>query len=123
MEELIKKTKKHNKGFLNFFIMYDGRIEMTEAVRRISELAKKDKNLKITVELVKEGLYTAELPFVDFVIRTGAEGDPHNSAGFMMWDTSYSQLYFTDVLWPDFGAEEFEKALRNYAGRERRRGI
>jgi undecaprenyl diphosphate synthase len=122
MREIIEKTKKHNKFFLNFFIMYDGRIEMVEAIKKIVDLGKKNKNLKITQDLIKENIYTAELPPVDIVIRTGAEGDPHNSAGFMMWETSYSQLYFTDVLWPDFGAEEFEKALENYAKRERRKG-
>lgn len=122
MEELIEKTRKHDKFFLNFFIMYDGRIEMIEAIKKIAELARQEKNLKITPELVKKNLYTAELPPVDLVIRTGAQGDPHNSAGFMMWDTSYSQLYFTDVLWPYFGAEEFERALDNYAERERRKG-
>ena len=122
MEELIEKTKKHNKFFLNFFIMYDGKIEMVETIKKIAGLARRDKNLKITPELVKKNLYTAGLPPVDLVIRTGVQGDPHNSAGFMMLETSYSQLYFTDVLWPDFDAGEFEKALKNYAKRERRKG-
>ena len=63
---------------------------------------------------------TAELPPVDLVIRTG--GEPHLSDGFMMWDTSDAQLYFTETLWPDFTAEEFKLALDKFKKTERRMG-
>lgn len=122
MLEIIEKTKKYNKFFLNFFIMYDGREEMVEMAKKIAEAGRKNPKLKINQELIKENLYTKGLSPVDFLIRTGVEDDPHNSAGFMMWDTSYSQLYFTETLWPDFKEKELMKAFRNYAERERRKG-
>lgn len=122
MEEIIAATKGYDRRFLNFFIMYDGIDEMTEAIKRIAADCKKDLAVKITSELIKSYLYTKDLLPVDLVIRTGVENDPHNSAGFMMWDTAYSQLYFTKTLWPDFEEKEFRKAVKDYAGRERRRG-
>jgi undecaprenyl diphosphate synthase len=67
-------------------------------------------------------LWTGTLPPVDLVIRTGCEGDPHNSAGFMMWHTAYSQFYFTKTFFPDFSPEEFERAIKNFQKRERRFG-
>ena len=63
---------------------------------------------------------TRDLPPVDLLIRTG--GDPHNSVGFMMWDTANSQMYFTQKLFPDFDEKEFEKAIEEYQRRERRMG-
>ena len=102
--------------------MYDGREEMIEAIRKIVKKSKAEPNIKITPELIKENLFTKDLPLVDFLIRTGVEGDPHNSAGFMMWDTSYSQLYFTETTWPDFKEKKLIEALRDYERRERRLG-
>ena len=69
-----------------------------------------------------ENLWTRSLPPVDLIIRTGCEGDPHNSAGFMMWHTVYSQFYFTKTLFPDFSPEEFERAIKDFLRRERRFG-
>jgi undecaprenyl diphosphate synthase len=63
---------------------------------------------------------TAKLPTVDYLIRTG--GEPHNSAGFMMWDTADAQLYFSPEKFPDFNEEKFEEALAEYARRGRRFG-
>ena len=56
------------------------------------------------------------------VSPVGEEGDPHNSAGFMMWDTAYSQYYFTKTLWPDFTPEEFRKSVAKFIKTERRIG-
>lgn len=122
MQEVIEATKDFDKFFLNFFIMYDGREEMIETIRKIVKKSKAEPNIKITPELIKENLFTKDLPLVDFLIRTGIEGDPHNSAGFMMWDTSYSQLYFTETTWPDFKEKKLIEALRDYERRERRSG-
>jgi undecaprenyl diphosphate synthase len=71
-------------------------------------------------ETVRAALWTADLPAVDLVIRTG--GEPHWSAGFMMWHVANSQLYFTDKLWPEFTTKEFDLALEDYKGRQRRFG-
>jgi undecaprenyl diphosphate synthase len=62
------------------------------------------------------------LPPVDLLIRTGCENDPHLSAGFMMWHTAYSQLYFTNKYFPDFKEKQFEEAIKEYSERDRRKG-
>ena len=121
-EAIIAKTKNHHQHLLNFLIGYNGTDEMLEAIKKIVKAARLDSDLKITPELIKANLWTEDLPPVDLVIRTGLEGDPHWSAGFMMWDTADSQFYFTDTLWPDFGPEEFKKAIESYNKRERRLG-
>jgi undecaprenyl diphosphate synthase len=119
IEKAIDATKNYNNYFLTLLIAYDGRDEMIDCIQRIANLYPKK---KITPELIKKNLWTKDLPPVDLVIRTGCEGDPHLSAGFMMWDTAYSQLYFTKTLFPDFGPEEFEKIIEDYAQRQRRFG-
>jgi len=120
--EIIEKTKEHHGRYLNFLIGYNGTDEMTMAIKKMVELARSDKNLQITPQLIKSSLWTKDLPPVDLVIRTGLEGDPHWSNGFMMWDTADSQFYFTDILWPDFSGEEFLRAIESYSKRERRMG-
>lgn len=117
INECIKKTKKNDKLFLTFLLAYNGTDEMINAINQI-----KEKNLKATEENIKKNLWTKNLPAVDFIIRTGVDSDPHNSAGFMMWDTAYSQLYFTKTLFPDFNEKELEKAINNFELRERRHG-
>jgi len=122
MEEVIEKTKTHNSRFLNFLIGYNGTSEMMEAIEKIVKKCKENQAFKITPQLVKENLWTKDLPPVDLVIRTGLEGDPHWSNGFMMWDTADSQFYFTETLWPDFSEKEFIKSIESYSKRERRLG-
>ncbi len=117
--EVLKKTKNHDKRFLTFLLAYNGTDEMLEAIKRI--LKKKIK--KINEKVLLENLWTGSLPPIDLVIRTGCEKDPHNSAGFMMWQTSYSQFYFTKTLFPDFSPQEFERAIRDFERRERRFGV
>lgn len=116
----IEATKNYNKYFLNFFLAYDGRDEMLEAIKKIAQLARKKGSGIIKEELVKQNLFTAGLPKVDFLIRTG--GEPHFSAGFMMWDIADAQLYFTDKFFPDFGPTEFKKAILEFQRRERKFG-
>ncbi|MFH1366359.1 MAG: polyprenyl diphosphate synthase [Patescibacteria group bacterium] len=120
--KLEQATKGHNQRLLNFFIAYDGRDEMLSAVKGITQAARQNKSLKITREVLKAHLWTAELPPVDLLIRTGSSSDPHNSAGFMMWLTANSQLYFPKGYYPDFGKKEFIAAIREYQNRERRLG-
>lgn len=116
--DCIKRTKDYKEYVLNFFLAYNGDDEMVEA---ISKIVKKYKNeQKITPQLVKENLMTSEIPAVDFLVRTG--GEPHLSAGFMMWDIANSQMFFSQKLYPDFNEEEFEKAVEEFDKRERRMG-
>lgn len=121
VQEAIDATKDYSKLFLNIFLAYSGTDEMLEAVRTIAEKAKDAKSkLLITPELLKQSLFTKDLPPVDLLIRTG--GEPHLSAGFMMWDCADSQLFFTEKYWPDFTTGDFDEALAEYAMRGRRFG-
>ena len=121
IEKAREMTKNYNKYFLTFLIAYDGRDEMINAIQKIVR-SSKDKTIKINDEMIKENLWTKNLPPVDLVIRTGCESDPHLSAGFMMWDTSYSQLYFTKTFLPEFKSKEFEEIIKDFSKRERRLG-
>ncbi|MEK7500561.1 MAG: polyprenyl diphosphate synthase [Patescibacteria group bacterium] len=112
-----EKTKNHSQHFLTFLLAYDGRSEILRALEKIS---KDNPVTKVTPELLKDHLLTRDLPPVDLVIRTG--GEPHWSAGFMMWDVADSQLYFTQTLWPDFSKQELTQALASYNTIERRFG-
>jgi len=121
IEKAVEVTKNYNNFFLTFLLAYDGTDEMLDCVQKIAKISQ-DKKIKISKNLIKENLWTKDLPPVDLIIRTGCEGDPHNSAGFMMWNTAYSQLYFTQTLFPEFGPKEFEEIIEDYSKRERRLG-
>ena len=104
-------------------INYGAHREITDAVRAI---ARKVKDGDLDPEDIDEGsveehLYTDGLPALDLLIRTGAEKRGRVS-NFLLWQLYYAELYLTDVLWPDFGQEEFIEALRDFARRERRFG-
>ncbi len=121
IKEALKATRNYNNFILTFLLAYNGTDEMISCIQRITKLANQ-KDIKITEKLIKENLWTKELPPVDLLIRTGCQNDPHNSAGFMMWDTAYSQLYFTETLFPDFSPKEFEEIIKDFSKRERRFG-
>jgi undecaprenyl diphosphate synthase len=121
IKEAIEKTKENKNFVLTFLLAYNGTDEMLEAIKKIVKKAK-EKDIEISEKTLIENLWTGALPAVDLVIRTGCEGDPHNSAGFMMWHTAYSQLYFTNTFFPDFSVKEFEFAINNFQKRERRFG-
>ena len=118
IRELTTKTKSYNNHVLTFLLAYNGTDEILNCIQDITK--KKIKN--ITPQTIKQNLWTKDLPPVDLVIRTGCEDDPHMSAGFMMWDTAYSQLCFTKTLFPAFSPKEFEKIIRDYQRRDRRMG-
>lgn len=123
LEDGIKKTADHSNNFLNFLLAYDGSDDILEATKRIVELvSEKKERVKIDEKLISDNLLSNQLPSVDLIIRTGTEGDPHNSAGFLMWQTRDSQYYFTDKLFPDFDAEEFASSIKDYQKRNRRLG-
>lgn len=109
------ETAHFTKHHLTILFGYDGQSEMLAAIEKLGE-----HRSKVTGEALMQALWTGFLPPVDLVIRTG--GEPHWSAGFMMWHTANSQFYFSKKLWPDFDPPEFQKALHDYAGRERRFG-
>lgn len=115
---LVGKTRNYEKKIINFMLAYNGDDEMLSAIAKIHD--KYEKGIKITAQMVKENLMTADLPAVDYLIRTG--GDAHLSAGFMMWDMANAQLCFVPDEYPDFNEEKLEKALIEYANRQRRFG-
>lgn len=118
IRECIDRTKAYKKNMLNFFLAYSGDDEMIEAVRKIVASGKKEN--EITAEFIKNNLFTSDLPPVDYLIRTG--GEPHLSAGFMMWDLANAQLYFSEKMYPDFREKELEEAIEEYQRRKRRLG-
>jgi undecaprenyl diphosphate synthase len=118
LSRCIESTKGYDRYFLNFFLAYSGNDEMRLAFEKVSrELPPGE---RVTDELIKKHLMTHELPPVDYLIRTG--GEPHLSAGFMMWDIANSQLFFSEKLYPDFGPEAFSEAIVEYQERGRRFG-
>lgn len=123
VKKAIEATKNYGKYFLTFLLAYSGVDEMVSCIQKLVDLAQEKKEkIEVTKELVKENLWTNFLPPVDLVIRTGCEDDPHLSSGFMMWDTAWSQFYFSPTLFPDFTPEEFEKIILDFSQRERRMG-
>ena len=111
----IESTKDNNSFHLNLAINYGGRREIVDAVNKILKEGKK----KISLENFSEYLYTKGLPDPDFLIRTGGE---QRISNFLLYQSAYTEFYFTPVYWPDFSREEFEKALKEYSRRERRWG-
>jgi undecaprenyl diphosphate synthase len=116
----MEKTKNNTKITVNMALSYGGRDEIIRAIMKLHG----DSQLPIikdqlTKELFSEYLDTAGQPDPDLLIRTGGE---KRLSGFLLWQAEYSELYFTDVLWPDFTPHEFEEALADYASRKRRFG-
>ena len=117
IEEAIELTRNNTKMILTFAFNYGSRLEIVDAARSIAAQGIPPQD--IDEKLFSRHLYTAELPDVDLVVRTG--GDLRIS-NFLLWQSAYSEYYFTDVLWPDFNAEELDKALVSYSQRQRRFG-
>jgi undecaprenyl diphosphate synthase len=113
----IELTKNNTGMNLNFALNYGGRAEILDAVCRIIAEGIPPEN--IDEKLFSSYLYTAGLPEVDLVIRTGGE---FRISNFLMWQAAYSEYYFTKVLWPDFDSKEIDKALLSYSQRQRRFG-
>lgn len=120
IQKAIDTTKDYSDYTLNFLLGYNGDEEMLQAIKSMSDQKLANPNLEITADLLKQNLYTKDLPPVDLLIRTG--GEPHNSVGFMMWDTANSQYYFTDINYPDFTIQELDKAIAEYNTRGKRKG-
>jgi undecaprenyl diphosphate synthase len=111
-----KQTQTNTGLTLNICLDYSGQYDILQAVNRIIQQQVKT---PITEEIFAQYLLTQDLPSPELLIRTSGENRISN---FMLWQTAYSELYFTDVLWPDFSPAELDNALNWYIGRERRFG-
>ena len=112
---LEKKTAKNSTLFLKLAINYSSRYEIISAVNKIL----KTNETKIDEDFFNQYLLTSDLPDPDLLIRTGGE---YRISNFLLWQIAYSELYFTEVLWPDFNEEFLEKAIDDFNKRERRFG-
>ena len=121
LEKAIQATSKNTGLTLNLALNYSGREEIIEAVRTLSRLVKENglQPNQINEQLFSQHLYTKSLPDPDLLIRTSGEMRLSN---FLLWQTSYTELYITEVLWPDFAEEDFFRAIQDYQSRERRFG-
>jgi undecaprenyl diphosphate synthase len=113
----VELTKNNSSMTLNVAFNYGGRAEIVDAVRRIVSEGIPAQN--IDEKLFENYLYTAGLPDVDLLIRTG---DELRFSNFLIWQTAYGEYYLTKVLWPDFGKEDIDRALLSYSQRKRRFG-
>lgn len=120
--DTINETSKNDRMVLTLALSYSSRWELTEAVRRIINEQKTHNYTteNITEELIAQHLDTSDLPDPELLIRTSGEMRISN---FLLWQIAYAELYFTDVLWPDFTKESLYEAIVDYQNRERRFGM
>ena len=121
IDELEEKTKDFTGLTFTIAINYGGRDEITRAVRKIAENVKEGVTdpADITEDMISGSLDTAGMPDPDLLIRTGGE---ERISNYLPWQLAYTEFYFTDLNWPDFGPDELVKAIRKFNGRERRFG-
>jgi undecaprenyl diphosphate synthase len=110
-------TRDNDRMVLSFAWNYGGRNEILDAARRL--IADKTPAAAVDEQIFAQHLYTAGIPDVDLMIRTGGELRISN---FLLWQAAYAEYYFTRVLWPDFTPRQVDRALAAYAGRKRRFG-
>lgn len=114
-QELEERSKHNNEGTVTFALSYGGRAEILSAVNGLLATG----TPSVDEATFQQALWTGDIPNPDIIIRTGGEKRLSN---FLPWQSTYSELFFLDTMWPDFSKEEFEQVLGEYADRERRHG-
>lgn len=114
MNNLEKKTEKNSKTVC-IALNYGGRAEIVNAVNTLISQGKKN----ITEDDITSTIYSGKLPPPDMIVRTGGE---YRLSNFLMWQSSYSELFFTNTLWPDLKTEEIDEMITEFTGRKRRFG-
>lgn len=115
--KITEDTRENKKMTIILGLNYGGKDEIIRAIKKVQSSNFQIQNL--TKENFHNYLDTAEIPDPDLIIRTGGE---KRLSGFMLWQSEYSELYFSDLYFPDFSAKELEKAVKNYSQRQRRFG-
>jgi len=120
LQRAIDATAKNTTLTLNVALNYGGRAELVDAASKVVAARVKSGDASpVTEEEFAAALYAPDLPPPDLLVRTGGELRLSN---FLLWELSYAEFYFTDVLWPDFGAAELHAAIEEFANRHRRFG-
>ncbi|MBL7147912.1 MAG: di-trans,poly-cis-decaprenylcistransferase [Nanoarchaeota archaeon] len=122
-QELIREAEEKTKDFsdyiFNVCLAYNGQDEIVDATKKIIENGIKPED--VTRDIIKQHLYTKDLPAPDMMIKTGMNPEKRIS-GFLLYDVAYTELFFTSTLWPDFTTEELDNLIQEYSQRQRRFG-
>jgi undecaprenyl diphosphate synthase len=121
LNDVIERTKNNDRITLTLALSYGSKDEIINTIKQISIKVKNNiiSPENIDESVINEHLYTRNLPNVDLLIRTGGE---QRISNFLLWQIAYTELYFTNVLWPDFTKEHLYETIINYQQRERRFG-
>lgn len=114
IKDIEEKTGQFDAICVNLCINYGGQREIVEAVKRLNDLGE-----EITIDGIKANLYQPSVPYPDLIIRTGGQKRLSN---FLLFQSAYSELYFTDTLWPDFSCQEYDSIMEDYDKRTRNFG-
>ena len=117
----MEQTQNNTSTTVSLALAYGGQQELLQMTQQLAQRVQQGllAPQQFSAELIQQSLYTQNIPPVDLLIRTSGECRISN---FLLWQIAYAELYFTDILWPDFSPEELHKALANYQNRERRFG-